>query len=154
MLNSGKIVAKGLLHASEVLRQLRAFWDGYTTWRYRNPWATSGERLDAPDQSNPLRLFFDAHTEGPGIWKWRHYFDIYDRHRGRFRNRTVRVLEIGSTAAVVLRCGGITSGLAARFMASISSQPVKHMRATPSECLLAIKAPQFLEAVQTRSSVC
>jgi len=95
MFNRAKILTQGLLHASAVLRQMRTFWRGYTTWRYRNPWATSSERIDAPDQSNPLRLFFDAHTEGPGIWKWRHYFDIYDRHLGRFRGRKVRILEIG-----------------------------------------------------------
>jgi hypothetical protein len=95
MLSKTKILAKGLLHASEVLQQMRAFSGGYTTWRYRNPWAASNERVDAPDQSNPLRLFFDAHTEGHGIWKWRHYFDIYDRHLERFRDRPVRVLEIG-----------------------------------------------------------
>src|SRR5258708_22886953 len=49
-------------------------------------------------------------------------------------------LRSGSTAAGVLGCGGITSGLAARFMASISSQPVRGMRATPAKGLLAIKA--------------
>lgn len=26
---------------------------------------------------NPLEQFFDSHTEGPGIFKWRHYFEIY-----------------------------------------------------------------------------
>ena len=57
MFNRAKILTQGLLHASAVLRQMRTFWRGYTTWRYRNPWATSSERIDAPDQSNPLRLF-------------------------------------------------------------------------------------------------
>jgi hypothetical protein len=95
MLNRIKILTRGLLNASEVLRQMRAFWRGYTTWRYSNPWVTSSDGIVAPEQSNPLRLFFDTHTAGPGIWKWRHYFDIYHRHLGRFRGRTVRVLEIG-----------------------------------------------------------
>ena len=44
---------------------------------------------------NPLEAYFDAHTEGPGIWKWRHYFDIYDRHLARFRGRPVRIVEVG-----------------------------------------------------------
>ena len=95
MLSSAKTLTRGLLHAPAVLRQVRSFWRGYTSWRFRNPWITSTELKSSPDQSNPLRLFFDARKEGPGIWKWRHYFDIYDRHFRRFRDRAVRVLEIG-----------------------------------------------------------
>src|SRR5438067_1413170 len=45
--------------------------------------------------ANPLRQFFDARSEGRGIWKWLHYFDIYDRHFSRFRGEEVHVLEIG-----------------------------------------------------------
>ena len=44
---------------------------------------------------NPLLAHFDAHTEGPGIWKWRHYFDIYHRHLARFVGREVHVMEVG-----------------------------------------------------------
>jgi hypothetical protein len=59
--------------------------------------------VSAPDASsnghapagNPLEAYFDAYTEGPGIWKWRHYFDIYDRHLSRFRGQPVRIVEIG-----------------------------------------------------------
>jgi len=47
------------------------------------------------DSSNPLRLYFDSHNEGRGIWKWIHYFDIYHRHFSRFVGREVHVLEIG-----------------------------------------------------------
>jgi hypothetical protein len=32
---------------------------------------------------------------GQGIWKWNHYFDIYDRHFRRFRGGEVQILEIG-----------------------------------------------------------
>jgi hypothetical protein len=46
-------------------------------------------------QENPLRTFFNNRTEGPGIWKWDHYFDIYDRHFNKFRGTEVRILEIG-----------------------------------------------------------
>ena len=45
--------------------------------------------------SNPLQEFFDNRKQGPGIWKWNHYFDIYDRHFRRFRGQEVHVLEIG-----------------------------------------------------------
>lgn len=45
--------------------------------------------------ANPLEAYFDAHSQGAGIWKWRHYFDIYHRHFARFRGREVHVVEIG-----------------------------------------------------------
>jgi hypothetical protein len=45
--------------------------------------------------SNALREFFDSRKQGPGIWKWNHYFDIYDRHFRRFRGQEVHILEIG-----------------------------------------------------------
>ena len=44
---------------------------------------------------NPLRAFFDARGEGRGIWKWDHYFDLYERHLRHFRGAEVHVLEIG-----------------------------------------------------------
>src|ERR1700722_9348231 len=48
------------------------------------------------DQSkNPLERFFDERTTGPGIWKWRHYFEIYDRHFRHFRGKEITFLEIG-----------------------------------------------------------
>ena len=42
-----------------------------------------------------LEAYFDALSEGPGVWKWRHYFDVYDRHFRKFVGRPVTVLEIG-----------------------------------------------------------
>lgn len=44
---------------------------------------------------SPLENFFDAHAEGPGLWKWRHYFDIYHRHFAKFIGRKPTILEIG-----------------------------------------------------------
>ena len=35
------------------------------------------------------------HHVGRRLDKWRHYFDIYDRHFDRFRGEDVRILEIG-----------------------------------------------------------
>lgn len=48
-----------------------------------------------PNGSNPLRAYFDAHTEGKGIWKWGHYFDIYHSHFNKFVGKEVHILEIG-----------------------------------------------------------
>jgi hypothetical protein len=42
-----------------------------------------------------LEQFFDAHTEGPGIWKWRHYFAAYERHLARFVDQPFTFVEIG-----------------------------------------------------------
>jgi hypothetical protein len=47
------------------------------------------------DSHNPLEGYFDSHTEGRGIWKWRHYFDIYHRHFAKFIGKDVRIVEIG-----------------------------------------------------------
>jgi len=56
------------------------------------------DRRDPPSaapEPNPLTAYFEAHREGPGIWKWRHYFDIYHRHFAKFVGRDVHVVEIG-----------------------------------------------------------
>jgi hypothetical protein len=87
--------ARRFSRAPSVLRQLRSFWRGLSTGRFRSQWPASIRSDDGQDPPNPLRAYFDAHREGPGIWKWNHYFDIYHRHFSRFRGRTVRVLEIG-----------------------------------------------------------
>jgi hypothetical protein len=51
---------------------------------------------DSRPERSPLEAFFDARLDGPGIWKWRHYFDIYHRHFNKFRNRDrLVILEIG-----------------------------------------------------------
>jgi Methyltransferase domain len=44
---------------------------------------------------NPLESYFDGITQGPGVWKWRHYFEIYHRHLCRFVGREVTVVEVG-----------------------------------------------------------
>jgi hypothetical protein len=51
-----------------------------------------GDDLPAP---NPLWEYFQANRQGPGIWKWVHYFDIYQRHLARFVGRSPHVVEIG-----------------------------------------------------------
>jgi hypothetical protein len=52
--------------------------------------------LESLDPQSPLEAFFEARLEGPGIWKWRHYFDVYHRHLNKFRGRKdLVVLEIG-----------------------------------------------------------
>lgn len=47
---------------------------------------------------NRFRSFFNARTRGKGIWKWDHYFDVYETHFRRFRNQAAYLLEIGVLA--------------------------------------------------------
>lgn len=44
---------------------------------------------------NPLRVYFDSIKEGPGVWKWLHYFEIYHRHLQKFIGKKPTVVEIG-----------------------------------------------------------
>ena len=60
---------------------------------FREQGAPKIETVASP--ANPLRDYFENHTEGHGIWKWRHYFDPYQRHFSKFVNTDVNVLEIG-----------------------------------------------------------
>src|SRR5579863_4803659 len=77
-----------------LLRRSRWFWKGFANWRKEVAW--NNEYFSPPPTpSNPLRSFFENHKEGRGIWKWRHYFDVYERHFSRFRGREVHVPEIG-----------------------------------------------------------
>lgn len=50
-----------------------------------------------PQPSTPFTLsaYFDAHRTGRGIWKWAHYFEIYERHLARWVGVDSQVLEIG-----------------------------------------------------------
>ena len=43
---------------------------------------------------NDLETYFTANT-GRLIHKWRHYFEIYDRHFSRFRGTDVHLVEFG-----------------------------------------------------------
>jgi hypothetical protein len=52
----------------------------------------AGGISDAP---NPLRDYFETNKEGPGIFKWVHYFEIYHRHLKQFVGTDVHIMEIG-----------------------------------------------------------
>ena len=47
------------------------------------------------EPQNDLQKYFDSLREGPGIFKWRHYFETYSRHFEKFRGKSIRLLEIG-----------------------------------------------------------
>ena len=49
----------------------------------------------SPPDDNPLWKYFLQNKKGKGIWKWRHYFDAYQRHFNRFVGQKINLLEIG-----------------------------------------------------------
>jgi hypothetical protein len=77
-----------------LLRRLPEFWRGFAAWGDDRSWR-GGSPSPPSDSSNSLRAFFESRKEGHGIWKWDHYFDIYDRHFRRFCGKDSHVLEIG-----------------------------------------------------------
>ena len=64
-------------------------------YEFGRGWTASPAVPCVPNQTNPLRTFFNARHEGRGIIKWDHYFEAYDRHLSRFRGQEFHFLEIG-----------------------------------------------------------
>ena len=85
-------LARAAMKYHRLVDQMDWLWRGYVG---NQAWPASKVDRQPAHLENPLRAYFDAHREGPGLWKWLHYFDIYDRHFAKFRGREVHVLEIG-----------------------------------------------------------
>lgn len=88
----GRATPQRFHHALKMSGQIPLLWLGY---RRRQQLKSPSQKETPPASSNPLRTYFDEIHEGPGILKWLHYFDIYDRHFRKFRGRDVNILEIG-----------------------------------------------------------
>ena len=58
-------------------------------------WTVTRAEPVQEEPSDPLRSYFDSVSEGPGIWKWLHYFEIYHRHLARFVGRSPALVEVG-----------------------------------------------------------
>lgn len=59
-------------------------------------WQDNGSGgVASESEPNPLAAYVDRHREGRGVWKWKHYFEIYHRHLKQFVGRPVNVVEIG-----------------------------------------------------------
>jgi len=58
---------------------------------------------DPPLENGLLEQWFDDHQTGPGLWKWRHYFPVYEKHFARFVGKEVYVVEIGVFSGGSLR---------------------------------------------------
>jgi len=81
-------------NARLALASLRFMREGLR-FAYRLPAEPGASAVVDSNGSNPLEAYFDAVTEGPGLWKWRHYFPIYHRHLSKFVGQEVHVVEIG-----------------------------------------------------------
>ncbi len=78
--------------------RLKSIWDvALDSWRgyHFGKSMPPGELPPAEHCPGPLEQYFDDHKIGPGLWKWRHYFPIYERHLAKFRDREVHMVEIG-----------------------------------------------------------
>jgi len=62
----------------------------------RSSYAYSSNSTSSNLNVNPLYQWFELHTEGRGIWKWQHYFDIYQTYLSKYVGNKVKILEIGS----------------------------------------------------------
>jgi hypothetical protein len=80
--------------AYRTAEHVRYFARGYR-WAQRMPEGVASPPARRSDEVSDLEALAAAHSVGPGIFKWQHYFDIYDRHLGRFRGQEVNLVEIG-----------------------------------------------------------
>ena len=91
-----RVVAKVVSRIAQAAARTKAAAGGHAyaqAWRRDPaPVAAAGEE---PGSTNPLGAFFDERTTGRGIVKWRHYFEIYDRHLAKFVGKPTALLEIG-----------------------------------------------------------
>ena len=65
--------------------------------------APTGRPEPAAASANPLMTYVDQVGAGPGLWKWRHYLDIYHRHLSKFVGTPVQVVEVGVYSGGSLR---------------------------------------------------
>ena len=90
-----RAAARAASRAARAVARTRAAARGYA---YSQGWRQHPDPEDGLSKAEPftrLDAFFDARTHGRGIVKWRHYFEIYDRHLAKFVGKQSRLLEIG-----------------------------------------------------------
>jgi hypothetical protein len=91
----------GRSNACRTIRMMPSISRGFSRAREWNDSILQGrpnngtKELDSLATANPLKSYFDSITNGNGVWKWEHYFDIYHRHLQKFVGKEVRVVEVG-----------------------------------------------------------
>jgi len=64
--------------------------------RYACQWHPKTEVINSgrnDSGNNALRKFFDANKEGNGIWKFLHYFNIYEKHISKYIGKEVHIVK-------------------------------------------------------------
>jgi len=62
---------------------------------WRNISEVDVRSLDDVDIRNPLVEYIEGYSEGPGVFKWNHYLNIYHQYLKKFINRKVSIVEVG-----------------------------------------------------------
>lgn len=94
--SASRALHAGLRHPKLLAGWIRSFPDYCRGVKCVNGWPLSPASTSTTVVSdNPLWQYFTRNTQGPGIWKWSHYFDAYHRHLAKFQGRSVNVVEIG-----------------------------------------------------------
>lgn len=73
----------------------KTMWTGYKHRHLQFGHIGSVAETGQANNGKALSKYFAEHKEGRGIWKFNHYFELYERHFAKFRGREVHVLEIG-----------------------------------------------------------
>lgn len=94
----GMAILKGLGHSIQGYKFSEKWNLNTATFKSSSP--VNCNLQEAP---NPLRSYFDKNITGRGIWKWRHYFDIYHEHFKKYIGQEVHILEIGVYSGGSLR---------------------------------------------------
>ena len=93
------LVASLIFRRRETRRALKMLAARAAGAAYAQGWSEEetppGAAATRPRLANALWAYFSEHREGPGVWKWHHYFEIYQRHLARFVDSPVTLLEIG-----------------------------------------------------------
>jgi cephalosporin hydroxylase len=67
------------------------------------PTSSSSDGSRPLSEKGALEKYFDKNTTGRGIWKWRHYFPIYEKYLKRFIGKPSKLVEIGVYSGGSLR---------------------------------------------------
>ena len=67
-------------------------------------WVRAPRPMTAASRADgSLVSWFNAYAEGPLLFKYNHYFEVYDRHLARFKDTQFRMLEIGTARGGSIR---------------------------------------------------
>lgn len=93
-----KICSWAVLHLKDAVLGLENAMYAKRGGEFAASWTSvegSADQNAATVLPNDLRAYFDANTKGNGIFKFLHYFDVYERHFRKFVGKEVHIVEVG-----------------------------------------------------------